>query len=122
MALILPVQTDEFWQDITLPMLETVRRRLRALVKLIEFKKRPIVYSDLSRDQNRSRRDRTDNCPIKSTARARTRAADPCQSISNFPNFRSHGSAVPIAELNRKVPLRTLAMKHFTPTGSNADG
>jgi type I restriction enzyme R subunit len=46
MALILEIQTDDFWQDITLPMLETVRRRLRALVKLIEFKKRPIVYSD----------------------------------------------------------------------------
>jgi type I restriction enzyme R subunit len=46
MALILEIQTDEFWQDITLPMLETVRRRLRAPVKLIEYKKRPLVYSD----------------------------------------------------------------------------
>ena len=46
MALILEVQTDDFWQDITLPMLETVRRRLRSLVKLIEYKKRPLVYSD----------------------------------------------------------------------------
>ena len=46
MALIQEIQTDEFWQDITLPMLETVRRRLRALVKLIEYKKRPMVYSD----------------------------------------------------------------------------
>ena len=46
MALILEAQTDEFWQDITLPMLETVRRRLRALVKLIEYKKRTLVYSD----------------------------------------------------------------------------
>ena len=46
MALILEIQTDEFWQDITLPMLETVRRRLRALVKLIEYKRRPLVYSD----------------------------------------------------------------------------
>ena len=46
MALILEVQTDEFWQDITLPMLETVRRRLRELVKLIEHKRRPPVYSD----------------------------------------------------------------------------
>jgi type I restriction enzyme R subunit len=46
MALILEVQTDEFWQDITLPILETVRRRLRALVKLIEYKKRILVYSD----------------------------------------------------------------------------
>jgi type I restriction enzyme R subunit len=46
MALILEIQTDEFWQDITLPMLETVRRRLRALVKLIEYKARTLVYSD----------------------------------------------------------------------------
>jgi len=46
MALILEIQTDDFWQDITLPILETIRRRLRGLVKLIEFKKRPIVYSD----------------------------------------------------------------------------
>jgi type I restriction enzyme R subunit len=46
MTFILEVQTDEFWQDITLLMLETVRRRLRALVKLIEYKKRPLVYSD----------------------------------------------------------------------------
>ena len=45
MALILEVQTDEFWQDITLPMLETVRR-LRELVKLIEHKRRSLVYSD----------------------------------------------------------------------------
>ncbi|HEV3160413.1 MAG TPA: hypothetical protein VGZ89_10575 [Xanthobacteraceae bacterium] len=44
MALILEIQTDEFWQDVTLPMLETVRRRLRALMKLIEYKKRPLVY------------------------------------------------------------------------------
>ena len=46
LALILEVQTDEYWQDITAPMLETVRRRLRALIKLIELKRRPIVYSD----------------------------------------------------------------------------
>jgi type I restriction enzyme R subunit len=46
MALILEVQTDDFWQDVTLPMLETVRRRLRELVKLIEHKRRPLVYSD----------------------------------------------------------------------------
>ena len=46
LALILELQTDEYWQDITVPMLESVRRRLRSLVKLIELKKRVIVYSD----------------------------------------------------------------------------
>lgn len=46
MQLILEVQTDEYWQDVTAPMLEAVRRRLRGLITLIELKKRPIVYTD----------------------------------------------------------------------------
>ena len=46
LELILEVQTDEFWQDITPPLLESVRRRLRSLIKLIELKKRPHVYTD----------------------------------------------------------------------------
>ncbi len=44
--LLLEIQTDEYWTDVTAPMLETVRRRLRDLVKLIEPKKRSPVYSD----------------------------------------------------------------------------
>ena len=46
LELILEVQTEDFWQDIASPILETVRRRLRALIKLIEIKRRPIVYTD----------------------------------------------------------------------------
>ncbi len=46
MALILEVQTDEFWQDVTTPILENVRKKLRALMKLIERKKRNQVYTD----------------------------------------------------------------------------
>jgi type I site-specific restriction endonuclease len=38
LALILELQTDEYWQDVTVPMLEPVRRRLRSLVKLIELR------------------------------------------------------------------------------------
>ncbi|KAA2267000.1 DUF4145 domain-containing protein [Solihabitans fulvus] len=37
---------DEWWQDVTLPMLETMRRRIRSLVKLIEKTKRGAVYTD----------------------------------------------------------------------------
>src|SRR5436309_8814155 len=39
MELILEVQTDEWWQDVTVPMFEALRRRLRDLVKLIEKQK-----------------------------------------------------------------------------------
>jgi type I restriction enzyme, R subunit len=46
LPLILEIQTPDYWQGIQAPMLETVRRRLRALVKLIEVEKRSRVYSD----------------------------------------------------------------------------
>ena len=46
MALIQEIQTDEWWQDVTTPMLEKVRRRLRALVKLIEKQQRKPIYTD----------------------------------------------------------------------------
>ena len=46
MSLIQEIQTDEWWQDVSTPMLETVRRRLRALVKLIEKLQRKPIYTD----------------------------------------------------------------------------
>ena len=46
MALILEVQTDEYWEGINPPTLETMRRRLRSLVKLIDPSARKIVYTD----------------------------------------------------------------------------
>jgi type I restriction enzyme R subunit len=46
LALIQDIQGADFWPDITAPMLETVRRKLRALVKLIEAKTRGVVYTD----------------------------------------------------------------------------
>lgn len=46
MALIQDVQTDEWWQDVTAPMLEVLRRRLRELIKLIEKQKRKPIYTD----------------------------------------------------------------------------
>ena len=46
MLLIEAVAGEEWWQDVTLPMLEVARKRLRALVKLIEKGKKKIVYTD----------------------------------------------------------------------------
>ena len=46
LPLIQEIQSDEWWQDVTTPMLETVRKRLRALVKLIDKQKRKPIYTD----------------------------------------------------------------------------
>ncbi len=48
LELIIEVQTDEFWQDITASMLEDVRKRLRSLVKFIEKTKRQNIYTDFA--------------------------------------------------------------------------
>ncbi len=37
---------DEWWVDVTLPMLEHARRRVRALVRFVEKTKLAVVYSD----------------------------------------------------------------------------
>jgi len=46
MALIQELQTEEWWQDVTVPMLERVRKRLRSLVRLIEKSQRQPIYTD----------------------------------------------------------------------------
>ncbi|MDX2099606.1 MAG: DEAD/DEAH box helicase family protein [Leptolyngbyaceae cyanobacterium bins.59] len=46
MALIQEIQTDEWWQDVTVPMLERARKRLRNLVRLIEKVERQPIYTN----------------------------------------------------------------------------
>jgi type I restriction enzyme R subunit len=46
LVLIQEIQADEWWQDVTLPMLETARERLRGLVRLIDKRKRAPIYTD----------------------------------------------------------------------------
>ncbi len=47
LALIQEIQTEEFWQDITLPMLENVRRKLRSLIQFLDPEgKRDNVYTN----------------------------------------------------------------------------
>jgi type I restriction enzyme R subunit len=46
LALIQDIQADEWWVDVSYPMLEEVRKRLRLLVPLIERSKKGVVYSD----------------------------------------------------------------------------
>lgn len=46
LALILDIQADEFWQDMTAPVLEDVRKRLRSLVKFADKSVRKNIYTD----------------------------------------------------------------------------
>jgi type I restriction enzyme, R subunit len=46
LPLIAEIQTDEWWADVTVPMIEHARRHLRLLVQFIERHVRKIIYTD----------------------------------------------------------------------------
>jgi len=46
LELILDMQTDEFWETITIPELETIRIKLRNLIELMDTDDKKVVYSD----------------------------------------------------------------------------
>jgi type I restriction enzyme, R subunit len=46
MVLIQWVTSDEWWENVTVPMLETARRKLRLLIKLIPKVQKKVVYTD----------------------------------------------------------------------------
>ena len=46
LPLLLEIQETEWWKDVTTPMLETVRKRLRDLMKLVEGSKRKPIFTD----------------------------------------------------------------------------
>jgi type I restriction enzyme, R subunit len=47
-ALLAELADDEWWVDVTLPMLEQARRRIRGLVRLLDKRKRAVVYTDFT--------------------------------------------------------------------------
>lgn len=46
MVLLQSIATDEWWEDVTVTMLDQTRKQLRLLIKLLPKSERPIVYTD----------------------------------------------------------------------------
>lgn len=88
---------DEWWIDVTLPMLEHARRHVRGLVKLLEKRKRAIVYTDFVDDlgavqeiELRGIRIGTDYERFREKARA---------------YLREHADHIALQKLRRNLPL-----------------
>ena len=95
--LILDLQQDEYWADITLPMLEDVRKRFRDLVKFMDKKQRKLIYTDFEDQLG----------PIKEGVYA---APAPGVNIEQYKkkvlNFlKEHESHIALQKLKRNVPI-----------------
>jgi type I restriction enzyme R subunit len=99
LALIHEVQTDAWWEDVTLPMLEKVRRRLRELVGLIEKRRRTPIYTDFEDEMG-----------------AEVDVALPGVAMGGFEKFRAKARAFLHAHADH-VAIRKLHLDHpLTPT------
>ncbi|WP_426954158.1 DEAD/DEAH box helicase family protein [Muricoccus radiodurans] len=99
MELILEVQTEAWWQDVSLAELERVRRRLRGLVHLIERAKRPILYTNFE-DQVGDAEEVVFEKFVSADAFARFR-----EKARQF--LQAHESHIAIHRLRHNLPLTT---------------
>ena len=111
--LIQEILTDEFWRNATCPALDSVRRRLRGLIKLIELRKRPMIYTDFADE-----------------VRGATTVAVPGLATTGFESFRmkarqflkGHENHIAVLKLRRNEPLTPTDLSEleriFTESGA----
>lgn len=105
--------TDEWWQDVRLPMLETMRRRIRPLVKLIEKIKRGVVYTDFEDQLGELTLPELKGIPI-GTNKSRFEAK-----VRNYLRLHENELAVQKLRRNRQITASDLSAleKIFTEAG-----
>jgi type I restriction enzyme, R subunit len=109
MALIQDVQTDEWWQDVTVPMLEGMRRRLRDLIKLIDKAKRQPIYTDFEDEMGQETavalpgfNQGTDDAKFRAKAQAFLRAHQDHMAVHKL-RMNKALTAADLAELERML-------------------
>lgn len=97
MVLIQSVAGDEWWEDVTIAMLEAARKKLRALVKLIEKSKKNIVYTDFEDELGEST---TITLPGVSTGMNLAKFKDKARQF-----LKAHDGHLSLQRLRRNQPL-----------------
>ncbi len=92
------VQTDEWWQDVTIPMLDELRRKLRLLIQFIDAKKREIVYTSFEDELG----DITER-PLAGTMSRGGELAQYRKKVESY--IRSHKDHLTIQRIKRNRPV-----------------
>lgn len=112
--LILDLQQDEYWADITLPMLEDVRKRLRDLVKFMDKKQRKLIYTDFEDELGDI---------IEGSFSAPGSAVNIVQYKKKVMNFlKEHENHIAIQKLKRNVPITAIDIAELERILFETDG
>lgn len=91
------VAGDDWWEDVTLPMLERARRGMRSLVQFLDRKKRSIIITDFEDDLGESR---SVDLPLATAGVDQKRFREKVTAY-----IREHRDHVAIQRLRRNMPL-----------------
>lgn len=101
LTLIQEIQSSEWWQDITVYLLESARKKLRLLIQFIEKKERRIIYTDFEDELGE---DIEITLPIFDTA-----TSTPFTEAGNLENFRLKAKAF-LNQHQNHITIRKLRM------------
>jgi len=97
LELILDLQQDEYWADITLPMLEDTRKRLRDLVKFMDKGQRKLIYTDFEDELGEIRE------VVFGSVGSAVNVKQYRKKVMHF--LKAHEDHIAIQKLKRNVPI-----------------
>jgi type I restriction enzyme R subunit len=96
---------DVWWEDVTVSMLEIARRRIRPLVKLLEKRRRAVVYTDFADELGEVEEVSLRGAPVGADyERFREKAAV---------HLREHEDHLALQKLRRNLPLTALDIEEL---------
>lgn len=120
MLLIEAIAEETWWQDVTIPMLEQARRKLRTLIKLMEAKKRRIVYADFEDEVG-------EGVEINLSIEGAGAGDFECFRLKARAFLRQHESHVALHKLRKNLPLTAVDLRELErmltegAVGTNSD-
>jgi type I restriction enzyme R subunit len=116
MQLIFDLQQDEYWADITLPMLEDVRKRLRNLLKFMDKGKRKLIYTDFEDELGEIREVEVEFGTIGSAVNIKQYQ----KKVMHF--LKEHENHIALQKLKRNVPITSTDIAELERILFQSDG
>ena len=109
------VQSDEWWQEVTIPLLEELRRNLRLLIQFVDQEKRGVVYTDFEDELGE-----LEGRDVRGIMGAGTGLAQYRRKVEAY--IKSHENHVTVQRIKRNRPVTVMDMEQLEEMLFQASG
>lgn len=109
------VQSDEWWQDVNIPLLDELRRKLRLLIQFVDKEKRGVVYTNFKDELGE-----LEGKDVRGIMSAGTGLAQYRRKVEAY--IRDHENHTTIQRIKRNRPVTVLDLTQLEEMLFNASG